>query len=152
LKHHAIESEQKKLAEILIVERLSAKIGVEAFEADALRLARLHEINLRADTQLIRRRTHDCEIGMSDASFLILQRVCYELVEREPALLMDPRYRCRDQYQTTLPLTLWFAIVRHARDVFDPAELDAAFLAAKKRQGFSNDEALQALIAWKRGQ
>jgi hypothetical protein len=41
-------------------------------------------------------------------------------------------------------------LVRHAREAFDPAGLDAEFLAGKLREGYSTQEAFDALISSKR--
>lgn len=53
-------------------------------------------------------------------------------------------------HYTALPWTLWLDIVRYAREQYDPAALDAAFLAEKQRQGMSNSASFEALIAAKR--
>lgn len=63
-----------------------------------------------------------------------------------------PSYRCRNSHYTALPWMLWLDIVGYAREQFDTAALDAAFLAEKQRQGLSNKEAFEVLIASKRGE
>ena len=142
--------ERHNLTELEIIERLVATIGVEAFEVEVQRLAGLHKIDVCAPIQSIGRHTHHSLIGMSDAPFAILGRVCEQLVVREPELLQRPSYRCRNEERTALPLTLWLDFVRYARECFDPAALDADFLLSKMREGLSSKEAFDALIASKR--
>lgn len=83
---------------------------------------------------------------MSEPVFQVMQRVCDMLVEREPALLARPSYRCRDSQQTAV----WLVLVRHARSAIAPAGLDADFLMTRIRAGLSTQEAVHALIASKR--
>jgi hypothetical protein len=142
--------ERHNLAELEVVERLAAKLGAEAFEAEVSLLSRLHKVNPECVIKSIRRFVHPSLIGMSVEPFLVLQRLADELVEREPALLKRPSFRCRNDHATALPLELWFAIVRHARAHYDPAESDAAFLVARLREGFTSEQAFHALIASKR--
>ncbi|MBW1250976.1 hypothetical protein I7860_30375 [Pseudomonas tolaasii] len=150
MEKHVIGLERRNLAELEVVERLAAAIGAVAFEAEVSLLLRLHTVDPECAIQSISRFIHPSLIGMSDVPFLVLQRRADELVEREPALLQRPSFRCRNDHETALPLELWFAIVRHAREYFDPAESDAAFLVARLREGFTSEEAFRALIASKR--
>jgi len=150
MEEHVISLERRNLAELEVVERLASTFGNDAFEREAQRLADLHVIDPHATIQSISLCLHPTLIGMSDGPFQILRRVSNRLVAREPLLLERLSYRCRNSYYTALPWTLWLDIVRYARERFDPAELDAAFLAEKQRQGLSNQEAFEALIAAKR--
>lgn len=150
MERHAIGLERHNIDELEIVDRLAATIGAEAFEADVAHLAHLHVVDPDAAMQDISRMVHPSLIGMSDAPFEVLRRVSDSLVEREPKLLERPSFCCRDDRTTALPWTLWLALVRHARDFFDPAALDAEFLAAKMREGLSSRQAFDALIAYKR--
>ncbi|NER62542.1 hypothetical protein G3435_26595 [Pseudomonas sp. MAFF212428] len=150
MKKHVISLERHNSAELEVVERLASTIGNEAFEREAQRLADLHTIDPHATIQSISLWHHPTLIGMSEGPFQILGRVCDQLVAREPMLLERPSYRCRNSHSTALPWTLWLDIVRYAREQFDPAALDAAFLAEKQRQGMSNRESFEALIAAKR--
>lgn len=150
MEKHVIGLERQNLAELEVVERLAGSIGIEAFEADVLRLAGLHALNPEATIQAVSVQVHTSIIGMSESVFQVLGRLCDTLVEREPALLTRSSYRCRNALQTALPWELWLALVRHAREAFDPAGLDAEFLAGKLREGCSTQEAFDALISSKR--
>lgn len=150
MERHVISLERHNLPELEVVERLAATLGAEAFEVEVQRLASLHTIDLGAPVQSIARFTHPSLIGMSDAPFDVLSRVCDQLVIREPALLERPSYRCRHSHGTALPLALWLDLVRFAREEFDPAKWDAEFLVQKQRSGLSIREAFDALIAFKR--
>lgn len=149
MEKHVIGLERQNLAELEVVERLADSVGIEAFEAEVLRLAGLHALNPEATIQAISVQVHPSIIGMSESVFQVLRRLCDTLVEREPALLTRPSYRCRNAQHTALPWELWLALVRHAREAFDPARLDAEFLAGKLRDGFSSREAFDALIVSK---
>ncbi|MBF8742088.1 hypothetical protein [Pseudomonas guariconensis] len=150
MEKHVISLERQNLSELEVVERLVSAIGDEAFEREAQRLADLHTIDPHATIQSISLWVHPTLIGMSEGLFQILGRVCDQLVEREPMLLERPSYRYRNSHYTALPWTLWLDIVRYAREQYDPAALDAAFLAEKQRQGMSNRASFEALIATKR--
>lgn len=151
MERHVIGLERQNIDELEIVERLAAAIGAEAFEADVAHLAHLHIVDPDAAIQAISRLVRPTLIGISDAPFETLRRMSDSLVEREPKLLECPSFCCRDEQATALPWTLWLALVRHARDFFDPAALDAEFLVAKMREGLSSRQAFDALIAYKRG-
>ncbi|WP_253278718.1 hypothetical protein, partial [Pseudomonas syringae group genomosp. 3] len=138
------------LSELESVERLVTSIGPEAFEADVRRLSNLHEVDTASAIQSISRLTHPSLIGMSETPFQIFQRLCDDLVLRAPSLLQRPSYRYRNGDNTAVPFELWLSIVRHAREHFDPAGLDAEFLVAKMREGLSSKRAFDALIASKR--
>ncbi|HEJ1055600.1 TPA: hypothetical protein SLP05_003178 [Pseudomonas putida] len=147
---HIIALERRNLAELEVIERLVVETGAEAFEADARRLSNLHTVDPGSAIQAIRRLIHSSIIGMSDIPFQIFQRLSDDVVMRAPALLQRPSYRYRNGDNTAIPHELWLAIVRHAREYYDPAGLDADFLAARQREGLSNREAFDALIASKR--
>lgn len=147
---HIIALERRNLAELEVIERLVVETGAEAFEADVRRLSSLHTVDPGSAIQAIRRLIHPSIIGMSDIPFQIFQRLSDDLVMRAPALLQRPSYRYRNGDNTAIPHELWLAIVRHAREYYDPAGLDADFLAARQREGLSNREAFDALIASKR--
>lgn len=148
---HSARFERLNVRELESIERLAAEHGGKDFEADAQRLAGLHVINPDEPVQSIKRQSDTSVIGMSDVPFMALQRVCEGLIEREPALLERTNYRQRDTSCTALPLTLWLALVRHAREQFDPAMLDAAFLVARMLEGLTSEQAFKALVAAKRG-
>lgn len=150
MEKHVISLERQNLSQLEVIERFAGAVGPAAFETDVHRLLQLHTVDVDATIQSISRLTHPSRIGMSEAPFQIMRRLCDHLAEREPALLKRPSYRCRHADSTALPLELWLAIVRHAREFFDPAGLDADFLAARLREGLSNEEAFHALIASKR--
>lgn len=145
-----ISLERRNLAELEVIERLAVAMGGEAFEADVRRLSDLHTVDSDSAIQAINRLTHPSLIGMSDTPFQIFQRLSDDLIIRAPALLQRPSFRYRNGDNTAVPFELWLAIVRHAREYFDPAGLDADFLAARQREGLSNREAFDALIASKR--
>lgn len=145
-----IGMERHNLAELQAVERLVSDIGIERFEMEAQRLARLHTIDLQAPMQSLVHSTHPSLLGMGRERFDVLRRICDQLVEREPALLEHPSYCCRDTQRVGLPLTLWLDLVRFARAHFDPAGQDADFLVAKLKEGLSSEQAFEALIARKR--
>ncbi|MEB3438069.1 hypothetical protein U8291_13700 [Pseudomonas sp. A2] len=150
MEKRVIGLERHNLAELEVVERLAAKLGPVTFEAEVSLLSRLHTVDPDCAIKSIRRFAHPSLIGMSDVPFLVLQRLADELVEREPALLKLPSFRCRNDDQTALPLELWFSLVRHSRENFDPAASDAEFLVARLREGLTSEEAFRALIASKR--
>ncbi len=147
MERYVISLERHNLPELHVVERLAATLGAEAFEVEVQRLASLHTIDFGAPVQSIARFTHPSLIGMSDAPFDVLSRVCDQLVIREPALLERPSYRCRHSHGTALPLALWLDLVRFAREEFDPAKWDAEFLVQKQRSGLSIREAFTPRIA-----
>ena len=149
MEKHVIGLERGNLAELEIVERLVAAIGILKFEADAQRLAEMHVIDPQAAVQSIPRSTHPSLIGMSSAPFEVMRRVSDGLVEREPGLLQRLSYRCRDDQYTAVPWEFWLDLVRHARAFFDPAKLDADFLGDRLREGLSPEEAFHSLIASK---
>lgn len=138
------------ISELESVERLVKSIGAEAFEADVRRLSHLHKVDTESAIQSISRLTHPSLIGMSETPFQIFQRLCDDLVLRAPSLLQRPSYRCRNGDNTAVPFELWLSIVRHAREFFDPAGLDADFLVTSMREGHTSREAFDALIASKR--
>lgn len=138
------------LSELESVERLVASIGPAAFEADVRFLSSLHTVDTESAIQSISRLTHPSLIGMSETPFQIFQRLCDDLVLRAPSLLQRPSYRYRNGDNTAVPFGLWLSIVRHAREHFDPAGLDADFLVARIREGHSSKGAFDALIASKR--
>lgn len=138
------------LAELKVVERLVSDIGIERFEMEAQRLARLHTLDLDAPIQLLVLSTHPALIGISREPFDVLKRIRDQLSMREPALLEHLGYCCSDGQRVGLPLTLWLDLVRFARAHFDPAGQDADFLVAKLKEGLSSEQAFKALIAAKR--
>lgn len=150
MEKHVIALERHNLPELEIIERLVATVGPEAFEADVRRLSELHTVDPESAIKSISRLTHPSIIGMSDTPFQIFQRLSDDLVMRAPALLQRPSYRYQHGDNTAVPFELWLSIVRHARAYFDPAGLDAEFLVARMREGLSNKEAFDALIASKR--
>ncbi len=150
MEKHVTALERHNLRELEIIERLAATVGPEAFEADVRRLSELHTVDPESAIQSISRLTHPSLIGMSDTPFLIFRRLSDDVVMRAPALLQRPSYRYRNGDTTAVPFELWLAIVRHAREHFDPAGLDAEFLVARMREGLSSKEAFDALIASKR--
>lgn len=151
MERHVIGLERHNIVELDVVERLAAAIGREAFELDVAQLIKLHNVDPEAAIQSVPRLVSPSLIGMSDIPFAVLQKASNSLVEREPKLLEHPSYRCRDTQVTALPWTLWLALVRHARDFFDPAAFDAEFLVARLKEGLPSREAFDALIAYKRG-
>lgn len=151
MERHVNGLERHNISELEVVERLAAAIGGEAFEADVAMLVKLHIIDPEAPIQSVPRLVNPSLVGMSDVPFEVLQKASDSLVAREPKLLERPIYHCRDTQVTALPWTLWLALVRHARDFFDPAAFDAAFLVARLTEGLSSREAFDALIAYKRG-
>lgn len=151
MERHVIGLERHNIDELEVIERLAQTLGREAFERDVSLLVKLHVVDPEAPIQSIFRLFHPSLIGMSDVPFEVLQNASDSLIEREPKLLERPSYRCRNSQTTALPWALWLSLVRHARDFFDPAALDAEFLVARLRDGLSNQEAFDALIAHKRG-
>lgn len=149
-KQQVIGLERDNLPELDVIERWARKLGADAFAAEVQRLAELYVIDPEGPIQAIRRQHHPSVIGVTDAPFQVLQRLCNQLIEREPQLLQRLSYRCRDEQHTALPWGLWLSLVRAAREAFDPAEHDAAFLIARQREGLSATEAFAALIAHKR--
>ncbi len=150
MEKHVIGLERHNLDELEVIERLASTIGLEAFESDVQRLAELHAVDPTSTIQSIRIQTHPSLIGMNEAVFQVLQRTCDTLIERDPLLLERLSYRCRNDQYTALPWALWLTLVRHAREYFDPAGADAAFMVTKQREGLSGLEAFKALIALKR--
>lgn len=150
MEQHVRTLGRDNLSELESVERLLASIGPAAFEADVRFLSNLHTVDTESAIQSISRLTHPSIIGMSDTPFQIFQRLCDDLVVRVPLLLQRPSYRYRNGDSTAVPFELWLDIVRHAREFFDPAGLDAEFLIARMREGCSRQEAFDALIASKR--
>lgn len=150
MEQHVRTLGRNNLSELESVERLVTSIGPEAFEADVQRLSNLYTVDTESTIQSISRLTHPSIIGMSETPFRIFQRLCDDLVVRVPLLLQRPSYRYRNGDSTAVPFELWLAIVRHAREFFDPAGLDADFLVARMREGESSREAFDALIASKR--
>lgn len=142
--------ERHNLSELDVIERWARELGTDAFEAEVKRLAGLYVIDPEGPIQAIRRQHHPSVIGMTDAAFAVLQRLCNQLIEHEPGLLQRLSYRCRDEQHTALPWGLWLSLVRAAREAFDPASHDAAFLIARQREGLSTAEAFAALLAAKR--
>jgi hypothetical protein len=150
MEQHVRTLGRDNLSELESIERLVASIGSAVFEADVRFLSSLHTVDTESAIQSISRLTHPSLIGMSETPFGIFQRLCDDLVLRTPALLQRPSYRCRNGDNTAVPFELWLSIVRHAREHFDPAGLDAEFLVAKMREGLSSKRAFDALIASKR--
>jgi len=150
MEQHVRTLGRDNLLELESVERLIASIGPAAFEADVRLLSSLHTVDTESAIQSINRFSHPSLVGMSEKPFRIFQRLCDDLVLRAPALLQRPSYRCRNGDNTAVPFELWLAIVRHAREFFDPAGSDADFLVARMRDGSSSREAFDALIASKR--
>lgn len=150
MESRVIALERRNQAELEVIERLTVAIGAEAFEADVRRLSDLHAVDPDSSIQAISRLTHSSQVGMSETPFQIFQRLSDDLVMRAPALLQRPSYLYRDGDTTAVPFELWLALVRHARAHFDPAGLDADFLAARLREGLSSRQAFDALIASKR--
>lgn len=142
--------ERHNFAELDVIERWAFELGTDAFEAEVQRLAVLYALDLQEPIQAIRRQPHSSVIGMTDAPFQVLQRLCNQLIEREPQLLQRLSYRCRDEQHIALPWGLWLSLVRSAREAFDPAGHDAAFLIDRQREGLSTAEAFAALISHKR--
>lgn len=150
MEKHVIALVRHNLPQLEIIERLVATVGPEAFDADVRRLSELHTVDPESAIQSISRLTHPSLIGMSDTPFQSFRRLSDDLVMRAPALLQRPCYRYRNDDTTAVPFELWLAIVRHAREHFDPAGLDADFLVARMQEGLSSKEAFDALIASKR--
>lgn len=150
MEKHVIPLERRKLAELEVIERLALAMGAEAFEAEVRHLSDLYTVDPNSTIQAISRLTHPSLIGMSNTPFHVFHRLSDELVMRAPVLLQRPSYRYRNGDNTAVPYELWLTIVRRAREYFDPAGLDADFLAARQREGLSSREAFDALIASKR--
>lgn len=147
---HVIALERGNLGELEVIERWASELGTEAFESEVQRLAALYTIDPEGPVQAIGRQHHPSIIGMTDTPFQVLQRLCNQLIEREPQLLQRLSYRCRNEHHTALPWGLWLSLVRAAREAFDPAAHDAAFMIARQQEGLSTADALAALIASKR--
>ena len=147
---HVIALERDNLAELEVIERWASELGTEAFEVQVQRLARLYEIDPQEPIQSIRLQHHPSLIGMTGAPFAVLQRLCDQLIEREPELLQRFSYRLRNEQHTAIPWALWLCLVRAAREFYDPAGQDAEFLIARQREGLSSGEAFAALIEFKR--
>jgi hypothetical protein len=117
---------------------------------------------------------------MSDAPFEALRVVCEVVISRVPELLRILSYRYRHESRTTVPHGLWAALLEradednvlvdparpHADDGRSPADivtpfqglvaenqamLDRDFLLAREREGLSATEAVETLIAHRRG-
>nr|WP_312159411.1 hypothetical protein [Pseudomonas juntendi] len=149
--NHVMGLERDNLAELDVVERWARELSADAFEVEVRRLAELYALDPQEPILAIRRQPHPSVIGMTDAPFAVLRRLCDLLIEREPGLLQRLSYRCRDEQHAALPWGLWLSLVRAAREAFDPAAHDAAFLIARQREGLSAGEAFAALMAHKRG-
>lgn len=116
MERHVIGLERHNLHELEAVERLCRDLGGPAFEALALGLAEVYPIALEECRQSLARWWNPGLIGMTDLPFTALQRVAERLIEREPALLQQLSYRCRDAQHSALPLGLWQHLVRHAEE------------------------------------
>lgn len=97
------------------VERLCRDLGAVEFKALALGLAETYVLNPDECRQSLHRAWNPGLVGMSDTPFSALQRMCERIIERDPSLLQQLSYRCRDDQHTALPLGLWQCLVRAAR-------------------------------------
>ncbi|WP_342651234.1 hypothetical protein [Pseudomonas sp. REB1044] len=142
--------EDRERSQLEVVERLVATVGAGAFEIEVQRLTALHKVDIDAPIQIFMRCPHHSPVEMSDVLFSVLSRACDEITNLEPRLISLPAYGCRDSQRTALPQGLWLDLVRFAREQFDPAALDAEFLAARLKDGMSSKEAFDALVNFKR--
>lgn len=168
------------LHELESIERLAAFLGADRFGTLALQLAYKYPVKTDEPYLSIRRMHHSSVIGMSDAPFEVLCVVCEYVIGRMPELLRVLSYRCRDENRTTVPYGLWLTILEWANgnmsldDSTSPcatdgrphpdtapefqelvansqAMLDQEFVLSRKREGLSVCEAVEILIAHRRG-
>ncbi|WP_223556887.1 hypothetical protein [Pseudomonas sp. BF-R-01] len=114
MEQHVRGLERHNLPELEAVERLCRELGAREFEALAMGLAEAYPIALDECRQSLARWWTPGLIGITDTPFGALQHVCERLIEREPGLLQQLSYRCRDAQCTALPLGLWQALVQQA--------------------------------------
>ncbi|MFJ4051542.1 hypothetical protein [Pseudomonas hunanensis] len=150
MEQHIHGFENRERSQLAVVERLVATVGAEAFEIEVQRLTALHKVDIDGPIQTFMRCPHHSPVEMSDVLFSVLSRACDEITNLEPRLISLPAYGGRDSQRTALPQGLWLDLVRFAREQFDPAALDAEFLAARLKDGMSSKEAFDALIDFKR--
>ncbi|MBV4540083.1 hypothetical protein [Pseudomonas vlassakiae] len=150
MEQHISGFEHREQSQLEVVERLVATIGAEAFEVEVKRLTALQKVDIDAPMQIIMRCPHHPPVEMSDVLFCVLSRACDQIINLEPRLINLPAYGCRDSQRTALPQRLWLDLVRYAREKFDPAALDAEFIATRLKDGLSSREAFDALIDLKR--
>lgn len=168
------------LHELDAIEGLASSLGADRFRALALQLAYEYPVNFDAPYQSIPRQQHSSVIGMSDVTFEALRVACEVVIGRAPELLRVPSYRYRHESRTTVPHGLWVALLERAHEdnfLVDPARshvddgrsppdlvtqfqglvaenqamLDRDFLLAREREGLSATEAVESLIAYRRG-
>ena len=171
---------RKNLHELEAIERLASFRGADRFGALALQLAYDYPVKIEEPYQSISKLHHSSIIGMSDAPFEALRIVCEVVISRAPELLRILSYRYRHETRTTVPHGLWLALLERAdgdmslidstsshavdgrlpsdvvatcHDLIDKnqAMLDQDFLLARKREGLSVSEAVESLIAHRRG-
>ncbi|WP_150786858.1 hypothetical protein [Pseudomonas fluorescens] len=175
-----IALKRDNLHELEAIERLARSLGTERFSALALQLAYEYPIKIEESYQSILKLRHSSIIGMSDAPFEALQVVCEVVISRVPELLRVLSYRYRHENRTTIPHGLWLALLeldngdlsliepasprsvngRLPQDVVatcndliakNQAMIDHEFLLACQREGLSASEAVESLIAQRRG-
>jgi hypothetical protein len=168
------------LHELDAIEGLASLLGADRFGALALQLAYEYPVKIDEPYQSIPRQQHSSVIGMSDVPFDALRVACEVVISRAPELLRVPSYRYRDESRTTVPHGLWVALLERAHEdnfLVDPARshaddgrsppdvvtqiqglvagnqamLDRDFLLAREREGLSATEAVETLIAQRRG-
>lgn len=168
------------LHELESIERLATFLGAARFGALALQLAYEYPVKTDEPYLSIRRMHQSSVIGTSEALFEALCVVCEVVIDRMPELLRVLSYRCRHENRTTVPYGLWLALLErangdmsmvdstspcanHGRPHLDivpelqelvadsQAMLDQEFLLSRKREGLSVCEAVESLIAHRRG-
>ena len=164
------------LHELEAIEGLASSLGADRFRALALQLAYEYPVKIGEFYQSIPRQQHSSVLGMSDVPFEALRVACEVVISRVPELLRVPSYRYRHESRTTVPHGLWAALLeladkenparphaddgRSPRDLVTPfqglvaenqAMLDRDFLLAREREGLSATEAVETLIAHRRG-
>ncbi len=168
------------LDELESIERLAAFLGAARFGALALQLAYEYPVKTDEPYLSIRRMHQSSVIGASEALFEALCVVCEVVIGRMPELLRVLSYRCRHENRTTVPYGLWLTLLewanadmslvdstsqcatdgpRHPDTVSEfqelvadsQAMLDQEFILSRKHEGLSVCEAVESLIAHRRG-
>ncbi|QKG67041.1 hypothetical protein HP062_16455 [Pseudomonas sp. B14-6] len=175
-----IALKRNSLHELEAIERLATFLGSNRFGELALQLAYEHPVKIEESYQSIPKLHHSSVIGMTPAPFEALRVVCEVVIDRVPDLLRIPSYLYRHESRTTVPHGLWLTLLERANgdmslfdstsswgiDELSHAKLDATshdlitknqamldheFLLACKRKGLSVSEAVESLIAHRRG-
>ncbi|QQN99645.1 hypothetical protein [Pseudomonas sp. SW-3] len=171
---------RENLHELDAIEGLASTLGADRFGALALQLACEYPVKIDEPYQSIPKQQHSSVIGMSDAPFEVLGVACEVVISRVPELLRIPSYRHRHESRTTIPHGLWVALLEradednvlvdparpHADDGRSPADIvtpfqglvaenqamfDRDFLLAREREDLSATDAVETLIAQRRG-